>query len=156
MIKNLDRTSLDAQVAGPGVTLLNWRNARQPISRLFDVGYANASVRHPDVVFGDVDVSHDAALATDWGVERAPELMAYRDGALVFDYPGALPEPVLDALVEAIWALDMDQVRQGIDGTSTRLFLSTALQGLPNIDLDDEEGEGPGPGPTRGGKPARH
>jgi thioredoxin 1 len=130
MIINLDRSSLDAQVARPGVTLLNWRNARQPISRLFDVGYANASVRYPDVVFGDVDVSKDQSLANDWGVARAPELMAYRDGALVFDYPGALPEPVIDALVEAIWALDMEQVRQGIDGR--------------------------GPGPGGGGRPARH
>jgi thioredoxin 1 len=157
MIINLDRSNIDAQVAKPGVTLLNWKSGRQPLSRRFDVGFANASARHPDVVFGDIDVNEDRSLTADWGVEGAPELMAYRDGALVFDFPGALPEPIIDTLVEAIRKLDMDQVRQGLDGTSTRLFLSIPTGPL-RFDLGDEEGDdGPGRGPgPGGGKPARH
>jgi thioredoxin 1 len=159
MVINLDRTSIDATVSRSGVTLLNWRSPRQPVSRLVDAGYESASARHPDVVFGDVDVTSDPALASDWGVEHAPELMAYRDGALVFDYPGPIPEPVVDALVEAIWALDMEEVRKGIDGTPTRLFLSSSMQGVPRLDLgeeEDEDGGGPSRPPGgRGGRPLK-
>ena len=156
MIINLDRSNIDAQVAKPGVVLLNWKNERQPLSRLFDVGFANASARHPGVVFGDIDVNQDRSLTADWGVEGAPELMAYRDGTLVFDYPGALPEPIIDTLVEAIRKLDMDKVRQGRDGTSTRLFLAIPA-GPVRFELTDEDDEGPGRGPAPGGgKPVRH
>ncbi|HEY7375035.1 MAG TPA: thioredoxin family protein [Polyangia bacterium] len=113
MVVHLDRSAVDAYVTQPGVALLNWRSPSDPLSRAFDVGYENVAARHPDVAFADLDISGEPALAASWAVSGAPALMAYRDGTLVFDYAGPLPEQAVDALVDAIWSLDMDQIRQG-------------------------------------------
>jgi thioredoxin len=37
--------------------------------------------------------------------------MAIRDGVLVFQQPGALPESALESLIKQVRALDMDDVR---------------------------------------------
>jgi thioredoxin 1 len=151
MVTNLDRAGIDAYVAQRGVALLNWHSDREATSVVFDAGFENVSARHPDVHFGGVEVTEDPGLAASWGVPGAPELMAYRDGTLVFVCAGALPEPVLEALIDAIWALDMEQVRKGIDGQGGRLVLWMQPAGVFPVELEGGGGEGPGPG--RGGKP---
>lgn len=151
MVTNLDRADIDAYVAQPGVALLNWHSHREAMSVVFDAGFENVSARHPDVHFAGVEVTDDPGLATSWGVPGAPELMAYRDGTLVFVCAGALPEVVLDVLIDAIWALDMEQVRRGIDGQGARLVLSTQPTGALPFELEGS-GRG-GPGGASGGKP---
>jgi thioredoxin len=154
MVTNLDRAAVEAYVEQPGVVLINWRSPSQPLSVVFDAGYENVSARHPDVHFAGVDVGADPALAESWSVAGAPELMAYRDGTLVFDYAGMLPEMAVDALIDAIWALDMQQIRQGTNGHGTRLVISAQAAGAPKFDL----GRGGSGGPNRapGGQSAAH
>jgi thioredoxin-like negative regulator of GroEL len=120
MSVNLDQGSIDDYVKQPGVALVNWHSPRQATSAAFDVGLENVSARHPDVHFADVDVTKDPALAASWGVPGAPELMVFRDGTLVFDYAGVLPESAVEALLEAIWSLDMEQIRKGVNGHGAR------------------------------------
>ena len=40
--------------------------------------------------------------------------MAFRDGILVFAQPGALPAPALGQVIDAVRALDMDEVREKV------------------------------------------
>jgi thioredoxin 1 len=40
--------------------------------------------------------------------------MAFRDGVLVFSQPGALPAPALDQVIDAVRALDMDEVHRAV------------------------------------------
>jgi len=40
--------------------------------------------------------------------------MAFRDGILVFNQPGALPGPALEQVITAVKDLDMDDVRKQI------------------------------------------
>jgi hypothetical protein len=40
--------------------------------------------------------------------------MAFRDGVLVFEQPGALPGPALDQLIEAVGGLDMADVHRQV------------------------------------------
>ena len=155
MVQHLDRSNIDSHVARPGVTLLNWHTPDNPMSRIFDSGYENVSARHPDVTFADVDVKGDRALTESWGVAGAPELMAYRDGMLVFDYAGALPEQVVDALIDAIWSLDMERIRQGTNGHGARLYLAFQPSGAPRFELGGG-GEDGGPGPSPTGPSAKH
>lgn len=155
MVLHLDRSNIDSYVAQPGVALLDWRTPDSPMSRLFDVGYQNASARHPDVRFADVDVKQDPQLTLSWAVAGAPELMAYRDGMLVFDYAGALPEQIVDALIDAIWSLDIDRIRQGMDGHGARLVLALQPSGAPRFELGGG-GDGGGPGESPAGHSAKH
>ena len=48
------------------------------------------------------------------GTTSIPTLMAFRDGILVFNQPGALSEPQLEQVIEAVKGLDMDEVREKV------------------------------------------
>ena len=151
MITNLDRADIDAYVEQPGVALLNWHSHREAMSVVFDAGFENVSVRHPDVHIrrrrGDQRPRAGRFLGGAWraradGVSRWNARVCVRRSAA---------EMVLEALIDAIWALDMEQVRRGIDGQGTRLVLSMQPTGVSPFEL--EEGGGEGPGGTPGGKP---
>jgi thioredoxin reductase (NADPH) len=153
MVTTLDRSSIDEFVARPGITLVNWYGRRHPLSRLFDEDYQNASTGHPEVNFADVDITADPALAASWGVSRGPELMGFRDGTLVFNHAGALPEQIIEALIDAIASLDMERIRQEVDGGS-RLYLSMRPKGAARFHLGGS-GDG-GPASAAGGRPSKH
>ena len=82
--------------------------------RQFAPVYEAASERHDDVVFGSIDTEAEVGLAQAAQVTAIPTLMAFRDGIMVFRQPGALPAPMLDQLIDAVRALDMDDVRRKV------------------------------------------
>ena len=82
--------------------------------RQFAPVYEAASERHEDVVFGSIDTEAEQSLAQAAQVTAIPTLMAFRDGIMVFRQPGALPAPMLDQLIDAVRALDMDDVRRKV------------------------------------------
>jgi len=154
MVTILDRSTIGGFIARPGITLVNWYTRRHPLSRLFDADYRNASTRHPEVNFAEVDVTDDPTLAPSWGVEGAPELTAFRDGTLVFTHAGALPEQVVEALIDAIESLDMEHVRNGTDGGGRRLYLLMRPKGVARFGLGASADDGPTSAP--GGRSAMH
>jgi thioredoxin 1 len=84
--------------------------------RQFAPVYEAAAQQHPDIVFGKVDTEAEQALAGAAQITSIPTLMAFRDGILVFSQPGALPAPALEQVIDAVRALDMDDVRSKIAG----------------------------------------
>jgi thioredoxin 1 len=83
--------------------------------RIFAPVFEAAAVRHPDVVFGKVDTEDQPEIAAAFQIQAIPTLAVFRDGILLAAEPGALPGKALDALVEKVRELDMDEVRQQID-----------------------------------------
>ena len=79
--------------------------------RQFAPTYELASVAHPDIVFGKVDTEAEPALAAAANITSIPTLMAFKDGALVFSQPGALPARALEEVVAAVRAVDVDALR---------------------------------------------
>ncbi len=79
--------------------------------RRFGPVFEKASETHPDIAFAKVDTEAEIELAAQAGITSIPTLMAFREGFLVFAQPGALPEPALEQLIEAVRGLDMDDVR---------------------------------------------
>src|SRR5213076_1669546 len=47
--------------------------------------------------------------ATRYDIRSIPTIMAIRDGVIVFEQPGALPETALESLITQVRALDMDE-----------------------------------------------
>ena len=82
--------------------------------RQFAPTFEKASEDHPDIVFGKVDTEAEQQLAAGFGIQSIPTLMAFRDGVLVFNQPGALPPAQLEQLITAVGDLDIDQVRAEI------------------------------------------
>jgi thioredoxin 1 len=148
VLTSLERSRIDEYVGKPGVTIVDWRHPAIPGSLLFDQVLERASREHEDVRFGTVDVSKDRALARQWEVNEAPTVMGYRDGILVFSHAGPLPEAAVDGLIEAIWSLDMDELRKGIDGQGSRIVIMFRGGGQPSFEIAG------GDAPTGNGGPA--
>jgi thioredoxin 1 len=79
--------------------------------RMFGPIFEAASEKYPEIVFGKVDTEAQQRLAAEANITSIPTLMVFRDGILLYNSPGALPAEGLDEIVQAVLALDMDEVR---------------------------------------------
>jgi thioredoxin 1 len=102
------------RTAKQGIVLVDWWAAWCGPCRAFAPVFEQASERHADVTFAKVDTEAEPGLAAAFDIRAIPTLMAFRDGVLVFEQAGALPAAGLDRLIEAVRALDMDDVRRRI------------------------------------------
>ncbi len=73
--------------------------------------YDKVSEANPDITFAKVDTEAEQTLAAQAQITSIPTLMAFREGILVFNQAGALPEQALTQLVDAVKGLDMEEVR---------------------------------------------
>ncbi|MAU81958.1 thioredoxin [Gordonia sp. Z-3] len=106
--------NLQETIGQDGIVLLDfWAGWCGPC-RQFAPVFEKASETNDDIVFGKVDTEAEQQLAGGFGIRSIPTLMAFRDGVLVFNQPGALPAAQLDELIGAVRDLDMDQVRAEI------------------------------------------
>lgn len=76
----------------------------------FGPTYSTVSEKHPDVLFTKVDTEAEQQLAAEANITSIPTLMAFREKVLVFSQPGALNAQQLEQVVDAVKALDMEEV----------------------------------------------
>jgi len=116
-------TELTGSTIGPtikdnGIVLIDfWAEWCGPCKRFGPV-FEESSENHPDIVHAKVDTEAEQELAAELQIFSIPTLMGFRDGILVFNQAGALPAPALAQVVDAIQALDMDEVRAKIAETA--------------------------------------
>ena len=80
--------------------------------RTFAPVYENVSQDNPDIVFAKVDTEAEEGLAGYFQISSIPTLMAIRDGVVLYSQAGALPQPALENLVQAVRDVDMEDVRK--------------------------------------------
>ena len=111
----LTQESFEQAVLEDGIVLVDfWASCCGPC-RMFAPIYEQASETHADISFGSVDTEAEQGLAGALQISSIPTLMAFRDGILVFRQAGALPEPALTQLIDAVRGLDMDAVRREVE-----------------------------------------
>jgi thioredoxin 1 len=86
--------------------------------RTFAPVYEKASEKHADIVFGKVDTEAEQYLAEQFSIRSIPTVMVIRDGVIVYEQPGALPEAMLESLITQVRELNMDEVRKQVAAQS--------------------------------------
>ncbi|GIG70863.1 thioredoxin [Phytomonospora endophytica] len=112
---DLTKDTFEKAISEEGIVLVDfWADWCGPCKR-FAPTYSKVSEQHEDVTFGKVDTEAEQDLARAAGISSIPTVMAFRDGILVFAQPGILPESGLNAVIEKVKELDMDDVRKQIE-----------------------------------------
>ena len=112
--KALDQSNFN-QIIKTGIVLVDFWAPWCGPCRVFGPVFEKSSEATPDVVFGKVNTEDQPDLATTFGIQAVPTLMAFRDGILIFEQAGALPGHALQKLIDEIRALDMAEVRAKVD-----------------------------------------
>ena len=116
----ITKENLTETVENNGVVLLDfWAEWCAPC-RMFGPVVERVSEKYPDAVFGKVNTEQQRELAAGFEISSIPTLMALRDGVIVFAQPGALREKEFVEVVEAVLALDMEEVREAIAAQNAR------------------------------------
>jgi len=73
--------------------------------------FEKVSDQFPDVVFGKVNTEEQQAIGTQYGITSIPTIMVVRDGIILLNQAGSLPEEAFDKLITHVKGLDMDEIR---------------------------------------------
>src|SRR5690349_13505284 len=74
----------------------------------FAPAFEASSEKHPDIVHAKVDTEAQVQLAAAANIRSIPTLMAFKQGKLLFNQPGALPPALLEQLVQQVKDFDVD------------------------------------------------
>jgi thioredoxin 1 len=107
--RTLTAANFEQTVMNNDIVLVDWWASWCGPCRMFAPTFEKASEANPDIVFGKVDTEAEQELAGAANIRSIPTLMAFRQGALVFAQPGALPAAALDQVIAAVRDLDMDK-----------------------------------------------
>ncbi len=74
--------------------------------------FEKVAENNPDITFGKVNTEEQHAIADQFGIRSIPTLMVSRDGIILLNQAGMLPEEAFDKLINHVKGLDMDKIRE--------------------------------------------
>ena len=110
----LTEENFEETVLSEGITIVDfWAEWCGPCKSFAPV-FEKTSEAHPEVRFAKVDTEAQQGLAAALQIRSIPTIMIFRDGILLFNQAGAMPEQSLEQIVTTAEQLDMEEVRREI------------------------------------------
>jgi putative thioredoxin len=123
-VLDVTEADFDAQViersAQTPVVVDFWASWCGPCRALTPLLEEAASQREGEVVLAKVDTDANQRLAQAFGIQGIPAVKAFRDRALVSEFVGAQPRPVVQAFFDALVPSDADRLAAAGDEQSLR------------------------------------
>mgnify|MGYP001545211934 FL=1 len=76
--------------------------------------FEKVSENYPDVVFAKLNTEEQQAISAQYGIQSIPTIMVVRDGIILLNQAGSLPEEAFGKLINHVKGLDMDKIREEI------------------------------------------
>lgn len=108
----LTAESFRSMLREPGITIVEFWGPRCSPCVAYRPVFEAAAEDHAGATFATVDTQAELTLAVELGVSGVPTIRAYRDGIELMNVAGTLTSGQLGAVIEALDALDMDDVVQ--------------------------------------------
>ncbi|MNK11935.1 putative thioredoxin-2 [compost metagenome] len=101
----------DTLEKNPLVVLDFWAPWCGPCKRFGPI-FEAVSAKYPDVVFAKINTDDEVEIAQTFEIKSIPNLMIVKEGDIIFEQPGVLPEDILSELVQKAQEVDMVEVRK--------------------------------------------
>lgn len=86
--------------------------------RQFAPIFEQSAKDNPDIVHGKLDTEVAPRIAAAASISAIPTLMAFREGIVVVNQPGALPAAALAEIVAEVRNLDMSLIRNKVQAAN--------------------------------------
>ena len=114
-LENLTKENFDERVAAHDIAIIDFWAPWCGPCRQFAPIFEKVAGENPDILFGKVNTEEEQELAGYFRIQSIPTVSIIREGIVLFQQPGLLPEEALKELIEKVKELDMDEVRKEIE-----------------------------------------
>ncbi|WP_457596755.1 thioredoxin [Hydrogenimonas sp.] len=113
-LKNLTTDNFNEEVQNHQIAIIDfwapWCGPCQSFGPIFE----KVAQDYPDILFGKVNTEEAQDIAAYFQIRSIPTLIIVKEGIVIFNQAGALPEEALRDIVQQTLAVDMDKVREEI------------------------------------------